>query len=117
MGTGFGDICCGFGNLVRGSVDLLVRCFSAFDASLTHLVRCAETMNIVGWSLYDIFLKQWLQHFTSGDLLVLYLDELTAEPLLTMRAIENHIGIAPYAYGMQARVAFNAGIYGWSPDG
>ncbi|KXZ45411.1 hypothetical protein GPECTOR_55g317 [Gonium pectorale] len=60
--------------------------------------QCYERSNILGWSVYDTFLANYLAHFPHSQMLVLYTDELAIDPLQVLRKLEAHLGLRPHDY-------------------
>eukprot|EP00798_Chlamydomonas_sp_ICE-L_P022848 gene22848-30022_t len=60
--------------------------------------RCMQTSNIVGYSVYSVFLRRWLEFFSPEQLLVIYTSEMERDPLETMRKVEEHLGVPQHAY-------------------
>ncbi|EFJ43994.1 hypothetical protein VOLCADRAFT_95855 [Volvox carteri f. nagariensis] len=77
--------------------------------------QCAAKSNILGWSVYDVFLENYLAHFPQEQLLVLYTDELAADPLAVLRKVEGFLGAEPGNYSAEglALVYNSRGCYSW----
>eukprot|EP00798_Chlamydomonas_sp_ICE-L_P022849 gene22849-30023_t len=77
--------------------------------------RCMQTSNIVGYSVYSVFLKRWLEFFSPKHLLVIYTSEMEQDPLGTMRKVEEHLGVQQHAYPPEViGTKFNTHTnYGW----
>eukprot|EP00798_Chlamydomonas_sp_ICE-L_P022847 gene22847-30021_t len=77
--------------------------------------RCMQTSNIVGYSVYSVFLKRWLEFFSPEQLLVIYTSEMEQDPLGTMRKVEEHLGVQQHAYPPKViGTKFNTHTnYGW----
>ncbi|KXZ49396.1 hypothetical protein GPECTOR_21g622 [Gonium pectorale] len=78
--------------------------------------QCYERSNILGWSVYDIFLENYMAHFPLNQILVLYTEELAADPLGMLRRVEGHLGLRPAAYNatLLATVFNSRGCYAWN---
>lgn len=77
--------------------------------------QCYGRSTVVGYSAYDVFLKNWLALFPPEQLLVIYTSEFAEAPLNTLRAIEKFLGVPPFEYDSSLfKLRFNGlGCYGW----
>ncbi|KAG2491715.1 hypothetical protein HYH03_009878 [Edaphochlamys debaryana] len=81
-----------------------------------HLtMQCYLWDHVIGYSVYDIFLLNYLEHFPDKQVLVVYMEDLAAEPLRILEQVEAHIGVPHHQYNTtELAAAFNArGSYGW----
>ncbi|EFJ42880.1 hypothetical protein VOLCADRAFT_97069 [Volvox carteri f. nagariensis] len=58
----------------------------------------SSSSDIVGWSVYDVFLENYLAHFSKEQVRVLYTDDLAAKPLESVRQVEAFLGAPPHTY-------------------
>lgn len=58
------------------------------DAVVAARADCAYRSNIFGWSLYNLALRVWLHSFPKEQMLVLYTEDLEAEPEAVLKSIE-----------------------------
>ncbi|PNH05695.1 hypothetical protein TSOC_007996, partial [Tetrabaena socialis] len=65
-------------------------------------MQCYSRHTIFGWSVYDIFLGNYLAHFPPSQLLVLYTEELAETPMETLRRAEAFLGAQPHPYDTAA---------------
>lgn len=104
----------GFDNFALKELPILEACLRANVSNLKR-IRCAARSNVLGWSVYDLFLAHWLRHMGRGRLLVTYLEDFAMNPLPVMRSIESYLGLGSHDYGSRLFGVFNArGQYGWS---
>ena len=79
---------------------------------------CSAQSNIAGWSNYPAFLRNWLKHFPPEQLLVLYTEQFDKEPLLSLNAVHDFLGVKEYRYPEEvlSTTHFNTGKcgYGWN---
>ena len=103
-----------FEHFVVAELGNLVKTCLSDDPPIHLKVQCTARSNVLGWSLYDLQLRLWLQHFGPHDLLVTYLDDLAERPLSVLRAIEAHLGLSSHDYGEAMHHTFNPrDQYGW----
>ncbi|KAG2436986.1 hypothetical protein HYH02_011418 [Chlamydomonas schloesseri] len=77
--------------------------------------QCYQRSSILGWSVYDVFLDNYFAYFPPQQLLVQYTEDLEAQPLAVLRAVESHIGVPHHEYNeTQVSTVYNArGCYKW----
>lgn len=77
--------------------------------------QCFQRSNIVGWSVYDVYLDHWLRYFPKDQVLVLYTEDLQQDPIATFRKVESFLGVEPYQYDPKvAEAVYNPkGCYNW----
>ena len=68
---------------------------------------------MLGWSVYDVQVRVWLQSFPAKQLLLAYTEALDKEPQAVLAAIERHVGIDPIVYKNAHQKSNVAGCYGW----
>ncbi|GIL51859.1 hypothetical protein Vafri_7772 [Volvox africanus] len=61
-------------------------------------MQCYSRSNIIGWSVYDVFLENYLAHFPKEQVLVLYTDDLSTQPLESFQRVEAFLGAPPHLY-------------------
>ncbi|GFR45382.1 hypothetical protein Agub_g6759, partial [Astrephomene gubernaculifera] len=78
--------------------------------------QCFARSNFLGWSVYDIFLENYLAHFPKEQLLVLYTEQLASAPTAAFRAFEAHLGVREWQYDDDVTsLQYNTrGCYGWT---
>jgi hypothetical protein len=81
-------------------------------------LHCSARSNVVGWSNYPVFLRNWLAHFPPEQLLVVYTEHFEREPMLVLRALEAFLGVEDYEYPeeVMSHTHYNTGDcgYGWN---
>ncbi|GFR48277.1 hypothetical protein Agub_g10052 [Astrephomene gubernaculifera] len=77
--------------------------------------QCYSRSSVLGWSVYDIFLENYLAHFPAEQLLVLYTEALAVHPLATVRKLESFLGVRPalYNHSLFSTVYNSRGCYTW----
>ncbi|PNW78540.1 hypothetical protein CHLRE_09g393000v5 [Chlamydomonas reinhardtii] len=71
--------------------------------------QCYARRNLLGWSVYDVFLENYMAHFPLDQILVLYTNELATGTMSTMRKVEKFLGVAPHSYDEEKAVlVFNS---------
>ncbi|GIL67982.1 hypothetical protein Vafri_21237 [Volvox africanus] len=77
--------------------------------------QCVAKSNIIGWSVYDVFLGNYLAHFPHEQVQVLYTDDLAADPLGVIRIVEAFLRVPPGNYTDEklALVYNSRGCYSW----
>ncbi|GLI65143.1 hypothetical protein VaNZ11_008544 [Volvox africanus] len=77
--------------------------------------QCVAKSNIIGWSVYDVFLENYLAHFPHEQVQVLYTDDLAAHPLGVIRRVEAFLRVPPGNYtDEKLAVIYNSrGCYSW----
>ncbi|GIL78684.1 hypothetical protein Vretifemale_8095, partial [Volvox reticuliferus] len=70
---------------------------------------------IIGWSVYDVFLENYLAHFPHEQVQVLYTDDLAADPLAVVRSVEVFLRLPPGNYTDEklALIYNSRGCYSW----
>ncbi|PNH08133.1 hypothetical protein TSOC_005336 [Tetrabaena socialis] len=70
---------------------------------------------IFGWSVYDVYLSNYMAHFPPSQLLVLYTDELAERPLEVLQRLETFLGAPPHKYEAEllSRVYNSRECYHW----
>ncbi|GLC37100.1 hypothetical protein PLESTM_000540800 [Pleodorina starrii] len=88
---------------------------AGYDLGAWMTAQCAAQSNILGWSMYDVFLENYLAHFRQEQVLVLYTDDLAAEPLTAIRRVEAFLGVAAgnYSFEELGLVYNSRGCYSW----
>jgi len=103
-----------FSNYVRRRLPMLDACLRD-SSTVVARARCAEMDQILGWSLYGAMVDHWLELFNIDQLMLIKSTALEARPLVTLRAIEGHLGLAPATYDpkfLQSEYNSHAD-YGW----
>lgn len=100
---------------LRVNLPVLAACLR--DAS-TVLARaaCAESDQVLGWSLYGAMTDNWLAYYPLEQMLLVRSQALADKTLGTLRVIERFLGLAPANYSqslLSQRFNTNAS-YGWS---
>jgi len=75
---------------------------------------CLGKDNVLGLSVYDAPLRNWLRSYPKEQLLVTYLDELDDNPNAEMQKIENHLGLKHIQYKGLDQEYNHEGDYGWA---
>lgn len=82
---------------------------------------CAARSNVVGWSNYPVFIRNWLSHFPSEQLLVVYTEQFERDPVAVLKAMEKFLGVEDYRYPEEvlSHTHYNTGDcgYGWDVGG
>lgn len=102
-----------FDSYVAAKLPALQRCLDGAGERLSEQVRCAGEENVLGLSIYDAPIKNWLQSYDSQQLLVLYLDDLATAPAALMFKIEYFLGIKHIHYDSMDHAYNAAGNWGW----
>ncbi|KAG2491714.1 hypothetical protein HYH03_009877 [Edaphochlamys debaryana] len=78
-------------------------------------MECYMRDHVIGFSVYDSFVLNYLEHFPDKQVLVVYMEDLAAEPLRVLAQVEAHIGVPHFPYSADdVGTVFNAhGAYGW----
>jgi len=90
-------------------------CLDNAKGNLSAEVDCAVDDNIFGWSLYDIWIRHWRQHFPEQQIAFLSHHRLLDRPKQVLKRIESHLGILHHDYANEAlAVQFNSNrCLGW----
>ncbi|GIL89327.1 hypothetical protein Vretimale_18658 [Volvox reticuliferus] len=85
---------------LRGPVDAepLVGWGAGLDIRRWMEMQCYSRSNIIGWSIYDVFLENYLAYFPKEQVLVLYTDDLWTQPLQLFERVEAFLGAPPHRY-------------------
>jgi len=101
-----------FDHYVEKHLPLLQECLSTATTVLAETTCLAEE-NILGPSIYEIPIQNYLAHFSQDQLLVTYLDRLEDQPAMFMEKIERHLRVRNFQY-QHITSKYNAeGEYGW----
>jgi len=101
-----------FDDYVSRHLPLLRECLST-ATTLPAQTTCLADDNILGPSIYDIPIKNYLVHFSPDQLLVTYMETLAGTPAKLMERIESHLKLNHHVY-KNINNKFNAeGDYGW----
>jgi len=101
-----------FDDYVSRHLPALQECLETATTLLAKTTCLAED-NILGPSIYAIPIKNYLQHFPQGQMLVTYLDRLEEQPAKFMEQIESHLHLTRHGYE-HIESHYNAeGDYGW----
>eukprot|EP00798_Chlamydomonas_sp_ICE-L_P022117 gene22117-29176_t len=81
-----------------------------------HEYRCLVSSNVIGWSVYSVFIRRWLQFFPADQFLFIYTSELEADPAGTIYKVETHLGVQHHKYDEDLfNIRFNTKhSYGWA---
>eukprot|EP00873_Tetraselmis_striata_P020140 jgi/Tetstr1/440404/TSEL_028738.t1 len=78
---------------------------------------CTARSNVVGWSNYPVFIRNWLEHFPAEQLLVVYTEQFERDPAAVLTAMESFLGVEKYKYPEEvlSHTHYNTGDcgYGW----
>jgi hypothetical protein len=81
---------------------------------LGQKVACATDDNVIGWSLYEIFIQNWQQYFPPESFLFIRNEDLRNDPAGVMSKVEQHLGLPPHNYSADGFVKYNTrGCLGW----
>ncbi|GFR42865.1 hypothetical protein Agub_g3856 [Astrephomene gubernaculifera] len=77
--------------------------------------QCYARENFFGWSVYDVFLENYLSHFPQQQVMVLYTDDLASQPLEVFRRVEDFLGVRHHQYDeVRSALIFNSrDCYNW----
>mmetsp|Transcript_17028 Transcript_17028/g.32593 ORF Transcript_17028/g.32593 Transcript_17028/m.32593 type:complete len:800 (-) Transcript_17028:97-2496(-) len=73
-------------------------CLDNAKGNLSAEVDCAVDDNIFGWSLYDIWIRHWRQHFPEQQIFFLSHRQLLDQPKQVLHQIESRLGIPHHDY-------------------
>ena len=78
-------------------------------------VKCLESQQIIGWSVYGTMANNWLQHFPLSQLMLINSSALAVNTLSILRKVEDFLGLQHAYYPAELiNTAFNtATTYGW----
>mmetsp|Transcript_5391 Transcript_5391/g.15167 ORF Transcript_5391/g.15167 Transcript_5391/m.15167 type:complete len:368 (-) Transcript_5391:101-1204(-) len=83
----------------EAQVPKLQACLERAGRDAFERTRCASGDNIFGWSLYDLFLQNWVdQGYSPANFQILYLDDWSRDPLTQLRGVETFLGIQAGTY-------------------
>jgi len=104
-----------FTNYVTRRLPTISKCLDDAGTDLTARVTCAQDDTVIGWSMYNIFLQNWLRKYGKEQLLVALTEDLRSRPEVVMRDITAHLGLRPFEYH-DLHAKYNAGDcgYGWN---
>jgi len=75
---------------------------------------CLGKDNVLGLSVYDAPLQNWLAAYPKNQLLVTYLDQLDHNPAAELNRIETHLGLRHIQYSGLNKEYNHQGNYGWT---
>jgi len=101
-----------FDDYVQRHLPLLRECMSTATSVLAQ-TTCLSEDNILGPSIYEIPIQNYLAHFPKGQMLVTYLDNLAAQPAAFMEKIERHLKLNHFEYKHLSSHYNAEGEYGW----
>jgi len=102
-----------FDTYVRTHLPELKRCLNNAKGPQAK-TTCLGKDNVLGLSVYDAPLKNWLKTFPKEQFLVTYLDQLDDNPGAEMKRIETHLGLKHFQYKGLKKAYNHQGEYGWS---
>jgi hypothetical protein len=103
-----------FEHFVSSRLQRITNCLQ-MAANLSQKVYCAADDNVIGWSLYDIFIRNWREHFPLESFLFIRNEDLRSSPAAVMLQVEQHLGLAPHKYSPDKFVEYNTrGCLGWN---
>ncbi|KAG2482255.1 hypothetical protein HYH03_018799 [Edaphochlamys debaryana] len=88
------------------------------DAYTAMKMQCLAKSHIIGYSMYDVWLENYLAHFPKEQLLVLYSEDMAGKATGaadTVKTFESFIGAPPHQYDKEAlSYVYNTrGCYAW----
>lgn len=93
--VGLGD---SFAGYVDSNLPILERCLDDAGDDVRARALCAHSDPILGYSLYEASLSQWMQSFSKDRLLVLSSETLASRPLDELRRVEEHLLLGKAVY-------------------
>ena len=108
---GFDD----FSDYVEKRLPVMEKCLAAAGGDFTKLSLCAMDDNVIGWSMYNVQLRNWMRRYKLSSFLVILTEDLKAVPDHVMQQVVTHLGLRPYTFAnLHAR--YNAADcgYGWN---
>lgn len=95
----------------------LEQCLERAGTSVEARTQCASHDNIFGWSLYDVFLENWLASgYNANDLLILYMDDFASSGIGQMRRVEQFLHLPAYDYSGITAWRYNVAGSGWKVE-
>lgn len=99
----------------------LRKCLNSAGSSTILRAKCAAEDNVLGWSMHDVFLKNWMDEgYSRKNLQILYLDDWSKEPAAQMRKVEEFAHLPTHDYGHVLKEKYNVhngqGLYGWDTE-
>ena len=104
-----------FPDYVGKRVPVMEKCLAAAGDDFTKLTLCAMDDNVIGWSMYNVQLRNWMRRYKSPRFLVILTEDLKGVPDHVMQQVVTHLGLRPYNFAnLHAR--YNAADcgYGWN---
>jgi len=101
-----------FDNYVNTHLPQLQSCLQQANGDQAK-TACLGKDNVLGLSVYDAPLRNWLAVYPKQQMLVTYLDQLGTNPQAEMRKIETHLGLKAWKYTGLDQEYNHQGDYGW----
>ena len=73
-----------------------IRLFGVPSVQLLARARCASNDHIIGWSVYEPLLANWMERFPRRAFLFVQSESLDADPLGVLRRVEAFLGLPEY---------------------
>jgi len=102
-----------FDTYVNAHLPELRRCLQT-SIGMQAKTECLGKENVLGLSVYDAPLANWLAVYPKEQFLVTYLDQLDHNPQAELQKIETHLGLRHIQYRDLNQEYNHQGDYGWT---